>query len=205
MGWGHLAAPCGLAGKSNGMQHSVTSKATAAAVLTILAAASLAACAKRQTPPLAELPPSTSPAPPSPLLPNEEDRAQGELAAIGAIQTVRGWMLPITDANFQAGRFALEQGDQRIGKIATTLKKRPRLRVLIEAPIDPTASNSRARGASTMLADEVLRALTARGVDVAQIQAQARANTSIDIPEAPGVILIFSNSEGEFAPGAVAP
>jgi outer membrane protein OmpA-like peptidoglycan-associated protein len=182
------------------MFKTVIGKSTTTAALTILFIAGLAACTKREIPPLSELPPSTSPAQPSPTPPPiENDQAQGELAAIGAIQTVRGWTLPITDVNFKAGRLSLEPGDQRIDQVAATLKKRPQLRVLIEAHADQTNSTSRARSASKMHAEEVLRALTAKGVDVAQIQARGRANPFSDIPEDPGVILIFSNAEGEFA------
>jgi outer membrane protein OmpA-like peptidoglycan-associated protein len=110
--------------------------------------------------------------------------------------------LPITNASFKAGHLSLEPGDRRIDKVATTLKGRPRLRVLIEAHVDHSSSKSRARSVSKMQAEEVLRALTAKGVDVAQILAQGRANAFTDVPEDPGLILIFSNAEGKFASAA---
>ena len=178
----------------------VTSTATAA--LAILAIANVAACSKRESPPLAELPPSESPAHPSPVVPVENGQVQGELAAIGAIQTVRGWTLPITDAKFSADRLSLGPTDRTIDNVATALRRRPRLRVLIEAHVEEASSKDHAGKNSTVDAQDVLRALTAKGVAADQMQSSDQANAFTDIPEEPGIILIFSDAEGRFAAAA---
>ncbi len=191
--------------KCMGIDVTITRTFVAPVALAILAIASLEACAKRKVPPLAELPPSTLPAPPAPRPAVEQNQAQGELAAIGAIQTVQGWTLPIANAKFRAGRLVIEPGDRRIDEVVTTLKNRPRLRVLIEAHVDQKGSNRHARSISQRYADEVLRALTAKGVEGSRIQAQGRANAFTGLPGDPSVMLIFSNAEGEFASTALAP
>jgi hypothetical protein len=78
------------------------------------------------------------------------------------------------------------------------------LRVLIEAHVDQKA-NIRAGSISQRHADEVLQALTAKGVEGSQVQARGRATGFTGLPGDPGVMLIFSNAEGEFASTALAP
>jgi outer membrane protein OmpA-like peptidoglycan-associated protein len=185
-----------------GIDVTIARTIVAPVAVAILAIASLEACARRQVPPLAELPPSTSPAP-RPAV--EQNQAQGELAAIGAIQTVQGWTLLIANAKFRAGRLVIEPGDRTIDEVVTTRKNRPRLRVLIEAHVDQKGSSRHARSISQRRADEVLQALTAKGVEGSQIQAQGRANALTGLPGDPGVMLIFSNAKGEFASTALAP
>ena len=97
----------------------------------------------------------------------------------------RGWTLPITNERFKAGRLVLEQGDLRIDKVATVLKSMPRLRVLIEAHVARAGSPMGGRRLSQMHADEVLRALTAKGVQIGQIQAQGRAKAFTEISGRP--------------------
>jgi outer membrane protein OmpA-like peptidoglycan-associated protein len=188
-----------------GIDVTIARTIVAPVAVAILAIASLEACARRQVPPLAELPPSTLPAPPAPRPAVEQNQAQGELAAIGAIQTVQGWTLLIANAKFRAGRLVIEPGDRTIDEVVTTLKNRPRLRVLIEAHVDQKGSSRHARSISQRRADEVLQALTAKGVEGSQIQAQGRANALTGLPGDPGVMLIFSNAKGEFASTALAP
>jgi outer membrane protein OmpA-like peptidoglycan-associated protein len=144
-------------------------------------------------------------APPPPDL---NQQLKDRLSQMGASSSERGWVVDLPSAHFKAGQTDFDPADAaRIEQIASILKNRPEVQVLVQAYTDSRGSEPRNLELSTERANAVQQALISRGVDAARIRAEGRgeAEPIATNETAEGrernrrVEIVFSDAEGRFA------
>jgi outer membrane protein OmpA-like peptidoglycan-associated protein len=175
---------------------------------------SVAACSKEPAAPTqAAMSPPPSEAPPTPPPPDRNQQLKDQLSELGASHSDEGWVVSLPSAHFKAGETTFEPADTaRVDRIATLLKDRSDVHVLVQAFTDSRGSTARNLQLSQQRADSVERALIDRGVEASRIRAEGRGeeqpiatnDTATGRERNRRVQITFSDAEGHFA-GANAP
>jgi outer membrane protein OmpA-like peptidoglycan-associated protein len=140
--------------------------------------------------------------------------AQQQLADLQAKKTDRGMVLTLGDVLFDTGQATLKPGaDLTLTRLADYLKSNPQTKIIIEGHTDSRGSDEYNEGLSQRRSQAVATQLIARGVSPDSFQTvgmgKAYPVASNDTPEGRQrnrrVEVVFSDSSGRFAQGAVNP
>lgn len=140
--------------------------------------------------------------------PEFNQQLQDRLGKLEAMQGAQGWTVALPSARFAAGQEAFEPADPaRIEQIASLLKERSDVQVIVQAFTDSRGSDSTNLKVSQGRADAVRKALLDRGVDAARVRSEGRgedqpvaSNDSAEGREQNRrVEIVFSDAQGRFA------
>jgi outer membrane protein OmpA-like peptidoglycan-associated protein len=140
--------------------------------------------------------------------------AQQQLADLQAKKTDRGMVLTLGDVLFDTGQATLKSGaDLTLTRLADYLKSNPQTKIIIEGHTDSRGSDEYNEALSQRRSQAVANQLIARGVPADSFQTVGMGKSypvaSNDTPEGRQqnrrVEIVFSDSSGRFAQGAVNP
>lgn len=142
---------------------------------------------------------------------DESARLRAELEGLQAKQTDRGMVLTLGDVLFATGQTTIRPGAMlTVERLADFLRGRPTLAVMIEGHTDSIGADDYNLDLSQRRSDAVMAALASRGVASANLRSRglgegypsASNDSSGGRQQNRRVEVVFSDSEGKFAPSA---
>lgn len=134
-----------------------------------------------------------------------------QLAALQAEQTKRGMVMTLSDVLFDTGKATLKPGaDLALNRLGDFMKQNPDMRLIVEGHTDSRGSDEYNQELSRSRAQAVSDALASRGVSSGRVQVVGRGegypvasnDTNAGRQQNRRVEIIFSDTNGQFAPDA---